>query len=182
MPCSPATENEIEIIRKVLKQAKSVSYSGNFLDGFPCKSIKWFECDLKGTDLGELYLFWDGKAWGRNGNVLPRTLRAGVKDFKQIADNPNRENPDHLQKVLDFMEQDNMAGNSLRGNGEIPILVSVDKDHPLLILDGNHRLVTYWWKNSKIDRNFRDKIFWIGFSQDMEDYFYYKRIPQSSSR
>ncbi len=176
MECIPAENNDIRTILCVLCEAQKVPSSENFLDNFPFDSIKWFECDLKGTDLGELYLFWDGKAWGRNGNVLPRTLRAGVKDFRQIADKHNQENPPHLERIIEYMKKNKKAGNSLRGSGTSPILVSIDEYHPLLILDGNHRLVTYWWKNSNTNQNTIDKTFWVGFSQNMKKYKYYDRI------
>lgn len=177
MECSSATRSGRKTIRKVLKEAKEKPYSKDFLDDFPYDTTKWFKCDLRGTNLGDLYLFWDGCAWGESSKVPPRRLEAGVVDFKRIEDNPNQNNPYHLQKIIKYMKSNNKAGNSLSGSGEYPILVSVDKDKPLLILDGNHRLVTYWWKNSDKDRNSIDKIFWIGLSLDMKNYKYYARIP-----
>ena len=179
MECRSATKNNIQEIKIELRKAKEKKYSGNFLKGFPWNSTDWCKCDLKGTNLGDLYLFWDGSGWGESKDIPPRMLEVGVKDFKRIADNQNQENPYHLKKIIKYMKKNKKAGNSLRGSGTSPILVSVDKNMPLLILDGNHRLVTYWWKNSGKDRNSIDKTFWVGFSPNMNNYYYYSRIPST---
>lgn len=181
MKCRSAKENEIKEIKKVLTEAKSVTYSENFLDDFPFQSTEWFNCNLNKESLGNLYLFWDGCAWGESKDVPPRMLKVGVEDFKRIAGDPNKENPHHLQNILKNMKKYTKTGNSLKGSGECPILISIDKAKPLLILDGNHRFVAYWWKSSEVDQNRVDKNIWIGFSPDLNNYKYYSRVPSNSS-
>jgi len=180
MKCIRATGIEIQRILDVLDNAKKRLSSENFLVGFPIESTKWFKCRLKETNLGDLYLFWDGIAWDESGDVPPRILKDGVKDFKRIGNNPIHDNPEILNDIFKRMNQ--LKLGEMPSGETFPILVSNNESNPLLILDGNHRLAAFWWKNFKIDRKAIDRIFWIGYSPDMKDYYYYRRILSTSSR
>ena len=174
MKCISATRSEIQCILDVLNEAKKVRNSENFLCGFPDESTKWFMCELKVTFLGDLYLFWDGKAWEEPEKKTPRRVKQGVKDFKRIKIDSKPTNTNHLNKIIKLKKK--IESSNFQNLEPFPILVGLNKGSPILILDGNHRLAALWWATPKRSRSKLDIKFWVGFSLDMKRYKYYARI------
>jgi len=174
MKCISATRNEKQCILDELEKAKKRPSSKNFLYRFPFKSTKWFKCDLTKAHLGDLYLFWDGIAWGEPEKRTPRKVKQGVIDFKQIKIDSKPTNTNHLDEIINLKKK--IETSSFQNSEPFPILVGLHQDSPLMILDGNHRLAALWWASQKRSHSNLKLKFWVGFSLDMENYKYYARI------
>ena len=174
MKCSSVTESMKELILEVLEDAKSRKYSKNFLDEFPIDSTKWFNCKINKAILGNLYLFWDGKAWRQPKILTSRKVKYGVIDFKKIKYDPKQTNPSHLNEIIDLKKK--IETSNFQNSEPFPILVGLDKSGPLLILDGNHRLAALWWASTENNQINLDINIWLGISPDISKYKYYEPL------
>lgn len=172
MECISATESERHCIKDVLEKAKKRKDSRYFLDGFSFKSTKWFSSKLNETELGDLFLFWDGSAWGEYGDKRQRTLKDGVKEFIAIDKDSSRTKTDQFNDIKKMLK--NKPAGEMPNSDSFPIIVGLDKSSPLLILDGNHRLSTLWWANLRENRIKMLIDVWLGYSPDLNDYRYYR--------
>jgi len=51
-----------------------------------------------------------------------------------------------------------------------------------MILDGNHRAVAgLWWYYESKERKHLPETAWVGISDSMKDYSYYKRVLQAEN-
>ena len=181
MICYPATDKQIEWIRSKLESAKNRLKSGDFLHGFPWESTIWYGCDLEHSELERLFLFWDGEAWDESPTKLPRRLWEGVSGFMQIESDPKRLNTDHLNEIIVWLKR--YEKSEIHDSEPFLILAGIDKNNPLLILDGNHRVsAALWWADKNKDRSKIPQKAWIGLSPDMVRYWYYYRILQHKNR
>ncbi len=172
MKLEPATDNDIRWITDELENGKKRPQSADFLDSFPWGTVSWFRAVLEYAELENLFLFWDGSAWGMP-SPLPRTLRDGVITFTQIAlQQPNNVHLNQIQAWLKRCET-----GELQHNEPILILGGQDQQSPLMILDGNHRAVAaLWWSMESGDQSQIPLNAWVGLSPDMIHYMYYQRI------
>ena len=95
---SRVTNKDVGHLIFTLAEARKRPQSENFLEGFPWLSVIWYKVeDLAVLEFENLYLFWDGVAWG-NKEELPRRLKQGTKDFMDmVADNIVRLSPPDSQ-------------------------------------------------------------------------------------
>jgi hypothetical protein len=193
-----ATQIEEAEVRCTLNKAKERNYSGDFLDpcplnegnGFPWPSVSWYKVDgLEIAEFEKLYLFWDGVAWGDEGQ--PRQLKRGVEDFKRIAPDivsiechilkskySYRPNYTHIVDIWKRLHQPRVEVPKGKKPWLILVRQTQRRGSPLMILDGNHRAVTALWSADDTgDRSSLPRTAWLGQSSDMDSYRFYQRIP-----
>jgi hypothetical protein len=158
-----ATDAEIgDDIIFILSDARKRLHSDNFLsetcpnkgDGFPWKKVQWYKADINYHDLENLYLFWDGIAWGE-GRTPPRRLSQGTKEFMGMEGNIYKPNFEHISDILN--KRDSYRAEHLdldpKRKGEMRrylILVAQNFTSPFMILDGNHRAIAgLWWSSAR---------------------------------
>lgn len=181
MKCHRATAKQIELIESELTNSKEKLESGDFLDGFPWKSTTWFSCELNYTEIKRLFLFWDGIAWGKNGDIPPRRLDDGIAAFIKIWDDPNQGNNARLNCIKFWLKE--YETSEMQDSNPFLILGGVEQVSPLLIIDGNHRVsAALIWAMKNRDRSKIPQKAWIGLSPKMVRYQYYWRIPQVQNR
>ncbi|HEY5869130.1 MAG TPA: hypothetical protein VI542_26790 [Candidatus Tectomicrobia bacterium] len=152
-----ATNAEVGEIIFTLSDARKRLHSDNFLnetcpgkgDGFPWSKIKWYKANTNHQDLENLYLFWNGVAWGE-GDTPPRRLKQGTKEFMDMNGNIYKPNFEHISDILnkrDSYRAGHQDQDSKGGKRRFLILVARNfNDSPFMILDGNHRAVAgLWW-------------------------------------
>ena len=172
MRLESATENDIRGITEELERAKQRPQSGDFLEGFPWETVKWSRAVLEYAEFENLFLFWDGSAWGIP-SPLPRTLRDGVIAFAQIAS--QQPNNIHLGQIQAWLQK--CKTGELRHNEPLFILGGQDEHSRLLILDGNHRAAAVlWWFMQSGGHSQLPLNAWVGLSPDMVRYRYYQRL------
>ena len=181
MRLTPITDNdEVGAVIYILCEARKRPHSGDFLKRFPWTSIKWYMVELEDSDLENLFLFWDGTAWGESGQIPPRTLHYGVEDFRRIASDTLKPNHDHFVDILRCRDR-YRAGES-QTEEPFLILAGVDDRYPLLIIDGNHRAVAaLWWARESGNRDQLPRTAWLALSPHMVEYPFYSRLLQSGA-
>jgi len=173
-----ATLSEIERILIELENAKKRYKSADFLDGFPRESVKWYSTDLECTQLENLFLFWDGSAWGESPHELPRRLKDGVEAFARIENDPGESDNAHLNKVKSLLQK--WEAGEIRNDKAFLILGGIDQDARMIILDGNHRVsAALWWAIRSRDRTRLPLRIWLGLSPEMINYGNYRRILEA---
>lgn len=170
-----ATLSEIRWILIELENAKRRYKSADFLDGFPWESVKWYRADLEYSELENLFLFWDGSAWGESPQKLPRKLKDGVNAFARIESDPRQANKVHLREIKGWLRK--YEAGETRNDEPFLILGGIDQNRQLIILDGNHRVsAALWWAIRSGDRTRLPLKAWVGLSPDMIKYGQYRRL------
>jgi hypothetical protein len=97
---SRVTNKDVGHLIFTLADARKRPQSENFLEGFPWLTVIWYKVEeLAVPEFENLYLFWDGMAWGHK-EELPRRLKEGTKDFMDmVADNIGRPHFGHMQAI-----------------------------------------------------------------------------------
>jgi len=178
MKLDPATSSEIACILREVENAKRRYQSADFLDGFPWGSVRWYRADLEHTELENLFLFWDGSAWGESPQILPRRLKDGVKAFVQIENDPRQASNVHLNQIKSWLEKCEAGG--IPNEQPSLILGGVDQGSRLIILDGNHRVSADLWCAIRSGDRIRLPLkAYLGLSLDMIKYGQYRRAVQA---
>ena len=172
-----ATDVEISWIVNELELSKKRPKSGDFLEGFPWESIRWWKATLEDEEFENLFFFWDGIAWGKSSH-LSYTLKDGVLVFSQISNTPAGLRNVHLDQINGWLEK--YRNKTFQNNDTFLILGGLDQNSSLMILDGNHRAAAaLWWAMECDDRNHIPSNAWVGLSPEMINYFAYRRKMQS---
>ena len=139
--------------------------------------IQWYRIEKLTTyDLENVYLFWDGTAWGE-GSTLPRRLKQGTETFRAMVGNIYQPNFEHMTDILKARDR-YRAGYEEQET--FLILIAQNFNGPFLILDGNHRAVAgLWWHYESGKTTHLPKTAWIGISDWMKDYRYYNFVLQA---
>ncbi len=144
MRIRPATQVEIGWIRNQLESATRRPKSGDFLDGFPKDAVRWFRADLEVGDFGNLFLFWDGVAWGEETSSQLRRLPQGVEDFRRLAADPSDKSLPHLVEIQKRVVE--IQTGQFRSSEPYLVMAGEDANGRMIILDGNHRAAAaFWW-------------------------------------
>jgi hypothetical protein len=178
---SRVTNKDVGHLIFTLAEARKRPQSENFLEGFPWLSVIWYKVEeLAVPEFENLYLFWDGVAWG-NKEELPRRLKQGTKDFMDmVADNIGRPHFGHMQAIL---EQRDVYRAGPTDDKPFLIVVARDTQGPFMILDGNHRAVAaQWCATESGGQEHIPQYAWMGLSPDMGDYAYYQRVLKADRR
>ena len=178
---SRVTNKDVGHIIFTLAEARKRPQSEHFLEGFPWLSITWYKVEkLQVSEFENLYLLWDGVAWGQQ-DALPRRLKQGTNDFVDlVADHRGRPHFGHMQAILEQRD-----GYRAGQTDDKPFLIVVARDTqgPFLLLDGNHRAVAaQWWTTESGGQNHRPQHAWMGLSPDMGAYASYQRVLQADRR
>lgn len=172
-----ANDEEFFGIIKTLCAATERPHSESFLARFPWTSTTWRLAEFENDDLENLFLFWDGSAWGEDPKKPPRRLKQGVKDFMAFAGDITKPNYQHYVEILKLRD-DFRTGYKLTRHPEL--IVIGDNHGPnssFMILDGNHRAVAaLWWAYEKESREHLPHQLWLGLSPQMSHYDGFKRI------
>lgn len=138
----------------------------------------WYGAELEHGELENIFLFWDGSAWGESPHQLPRRLIHGVADFMRIENDPTQSNNVHLDQIKEWLNK--YEAGDIRSNETFLILGGIDQNNSLIILDGNHRISAALWQATRSkDRSRLPRKAWIGLSPDMRCYVNYQRILQA---
>lgn len=177
MKFESVTDTELKYIVTELENAKLRPRSGDFLDGFPWGSANWYRVGLEPPELENVYLFWNGIAWGRSGSEPPRTLKDGALAFKQIGNDPAQFNNERLKQVKGWLEK--CRSGKFKADQPFLILAGLNHGSPFIILDGNHRAAAVlWWAIESGDQRQLPLSAWVGLSPQMNQYQHYREILQ----
>jgi hypothetical protein len=159
-----------------LENSKKRPKSGDFLDGFPWKSVTWHKATLEYNEFENLYLFWSGSAWEKV--RPPHKLKDGVMAFIQLDKDESHLANVHLIQIHDWLKR--YEAGIVHSNQPFLILAGLHSNSRLIILDGNHRAAAaLWWATQSGDSSKIPLSAWLGFSPNMGDYSYYQRILQA---
>jgi|SRR5579859_4399817 len=175
MKLSPATEYDVRQIFVELDKQSHLPLSGDFLLGFPTTSVSWHKAELDIQEFENLYLFWDGSAWGQNYNEPPRTLKEGVPAFQQIDGDATQPDNNHLKQIKSCLEK--LRAREFETDRPFLILAGDATSKHFIILDGNHRAAAaYWWSLEAHGLTWLPLVAWVGLSPEMLHYSFYSRI------
>lgn len=164
-----AQDGEVWQIIRTLYDATQRRNSENFLNGFPWATVFWHLATFEKEDFEELFLFWDGSAWGESSNIPPRRLKEGTRRFMSFVGDISKPNFEHFVDILRWRDH-------FRSGREMPgKLIIVGEGERLkgrfMILDGNHRAVAaLWWVYEANRRNHLPMDAWLGLSPQMSCY------------
>ncbi len=178
---SRVTNRDVGRILFTLADARKGPQRDDFLEGFPWLSMTWYKVEkLAVSEFEDLYLCWDGVAWG-NKEELPRRLKQGTKDFMDlVADDIGRPHFGHMQAIL---EQRDVYRAGHTDDKPFLIVVARDTEGPWMILDGNHRAVAaQWWAIESGRQEHLPRHAWMGVSPDMGAYPSYQRVLTADRR
>lgn len=163
---------DIDTIRKVLLEATKRPHSGDLLNDFPWESTLWYSAKFEDSEFENLYLLWDGSAW-KECSPLPRIVSKGLRDFKRLKRKSRNQWTRQLIDLVDYTPDSDADQQSLL------ILISKCNESPLMILDGNHRAVSFLCQAYKAgSRVFIPTCAWVGISPQMASYPQYARISE----
>ena len=178
---SRVTNRDVGRILFTLADARKRPQHDDFLEGFPWLSMTWYKVEkLAVSEFENLYLCWDGVAWG-NKEELPRRLKQGTKDFMDlVADDIGRPHFGHMQAIL---EQRDVYRAGHTDDKPFLIVVARDTEGPCMILDGNHRAVAaQWWAIESGRQEHLPRHAWMWLSPDMGAYPSYQRVLTADRR
>ncbi len=172
-----AASDDAEWITNKLEKGKERPKSGDFLDGFPWKSVNWYKASLEYNEFEDLFLFWNGLAWGESSHQS-RRLKDGARDFIRIANDPHYVDNVHLNEITNLSRK--FRDGSFHNTERFLILGGLSQSSRLIILDGNHRAAaSLWWAIESGDHSRVPLSAWVGLSSDMILYSHYRRVLQS---
>ena len=179
MILTAATDNDVGRIVFTLAEARKRPRSEDFLNGFPWTSVCWYTVEALGiAELEQLFLFWDGSAWGESVARPPRRLRQGAEDFARVAGDIRTPNIDHLVDILRHRDRYRTGAWT---DETFLIAIGHNEHSPLMILDGNHRAVAALWCAMESGQQAHlPHTAWLGLSSNMANcYPPYQHIFQA---
>jgi hypothetical protein len=174
MQITPATQVEVSTIRNELANATTRVGSGDFLDGFPWDAVKWFRADLDVADFANLFLFWDGVAWGDEASRQLHQLHQGVDDFRRLAVDPPIRPLPHLARIQELIGE--LRSGKLQSREPYLIVAGENSSSRMVILDGNHRVAAaLWCAQDTGNDSYLPRTAWAGLSARLVTYDPYRR-------